>query len=86
MHVFSGTWSSPNVTGERPPPCSTFTFTSVGEKRAALFGGRSELAIGNLFIVELSRHLVVCGGKIHTHITDTHSYICIILYVFQCTK
>ena len=56
-----GEWSSPWVTGQPPPPCYSFTLTSVGERRAALFGGWSEpLAISNgLMIVELSKNDVV---------------------------
>ena len=56
-----GEWSSPNITGQPLPPCSCFTFTPVGERRAALFGGKNGLgAISNdLFIVDLSRNTVV---------------------------
>ena len=35
----AGEWSSPNITGQPPPPCYSFTLTPVGERRAALFGG-----------------------------------------------
>ena len=58
----AGEWSSPNITGQPPPPCSDFTLTPVGERRAALFGGEigSELAFSDdLFIVDLSRDTVV---------------------------
>ena len=57
----AGEWSSPRVTGQPPPPCSAFTLTPVGERRAALFGG----SIGpgaisdDLLIVELTKHTVV---------------------------
>ena len=34
-----GVWSSPELRGERPPPCSSFTFTMVDKHRAVLFGG-----------------------------------------------
>ena len=37
----AGEWSSPDITGQPPPPCSHFTLTPVGERRAALFGGMS---------------------------------------------
>ena len=58
---FAGEWSSPNITGQPPPPCSNFSLTLVSERRAALFGGRSgSLAISDdLFIVDLSRDTVV---------------------------
>ena len=64
IHVFSslsGKWSSPDINGQPPPPCSSFTLTPVGERRAALFGGKSKqgLPVSDLFIVDLSRHTVV---------------------------
>ena len=56
-----GEWSSPRVTGQPPPPCSAFTLTPVGERRAALFGGSIGLQTGidDLLIVELTKHTVV---------------------------
>ena len=58
--VSPGEWSSPNITGQPPPPFSTFTLTQVGEKRVALFGGQGgSRAHSDLFVVELSRHTVV---------------------------
>ena len=58
----AGEWSSPNITGQPPPPCSSFTLTRVGERRAALFGGYSgseQTVSDDLFIVDLSRDTVV---------------------------
>ena len=57
----AGEWSSPNITGQPPPPCYSFTLTPVGERRAALFGGGSGQKTINhdLFIVDLSRDTVV---------------------------
>ena len=57
----AGEWSSPNITGQPPPACSHFSLTPVGERRAALFGGRSSSGAGSddLFIVDLSRDTVV---------------------------
>ena len=61
LHVSPGEWSSPNITGQPPPPCNAFTLTQVGERRAALFGGQSvsNQFLSDLFVVELSRHTVV---------------------------
>ena len=60
LHVSPGEWSSPNITGQPPPPWNSFTLTQVGERRAALFGGLSGSAtLSDLFVVELSRHTVV---------------------------
>ena len=56
----AGEWSSPNITGQPPPPCSSFTLTPVGERRAAMFGGKSEADDSDdLLIVELSKNTVV---------------------------
>ena len=65
LHVSPGEWSSPNITGQPPPPCSAFTLTQVGERRAALFGGYSVSGpLSDLFVVELSRHTVVSVVRI----------------------
>ena len=64
LHVSPGEWSLPNITGQPPPPCSHFTLTQVGERRAALFGGISgSRAVSDLFVVELSRRTVVSVVK-----------------------
>ena len=63
----AGEWSSPNITGQPPPPCYNWktrehTLTPVGERRAALFGGWSGSVLtisDDLFIVDLSRDTVV---------------------------
>ena len=49
------------VTGQPSPPCSAFTLTPVGERRAALFGGMigPKLINDDLLIVELTKHTVV---------------------------
>ena len=62
----AGEWSSPNITGQPPPPLSHFTLTPVGERKAALFGGmRGSVAISDdLLIVELSRDTVVSVMRI----------------------
>ena len=65
LHVSTGEWSSPNITGQPPPPCKSFTLTQVGERRAALFGGYSVSGpISDLFVVELSRLTVVSVVRI----------------------
>ena len=35
----SGQWIIPEISGERPPPCNSFTLTSLPNNRALLFGG-----------------------------------------------
>ena len=68
MHLYNytGEWSSPNITGKPPPPCSSFTLTQVGrERRAALFGSYSgSEPLSDLFVVELSKHTVVSVVRI----------------------
>ena len=62
----AGEWSSPNITGQPPPPCSGLTLTPVDERRAALFGGWSGSGAhsDDLLIVELSRDTVVSVMRI----------------------
>ena len=62
----AGEWSSPNITGQPPPPLSDFTLTPVGERKAALFGGYSGSRVfsDDLLIVELSRDTVVSVMRI----------------------
>ena len=54
-------WISPQVLGESPPPCSGFTFTSIGDNRAVMFGGyqsgkgRSD----DVYIAEMTKNSVV---------------------------
>ena len=37
--LFLGEWTSPTVTGDRPPSISHFTLTSITNTTAILFGG-----------------------------------------------
>ena len=37
--LFLGKWTSPTVTGDRPPPIYSFTLTSITNTTAILFGG-----------------------------------------------
>ena len=52
----AGVWSCPATTGERPPPCSTHTFTAVDDRRAVVFGGFNEEQgkMNDVFIIDLS--------------------------------
>ena len=60
IHVSPGEWSSPDITGQPPPPCDYFTLTQVSENKAALFGGQSVSGfLSDLFVVELSKSTVV---------------------------
>ena len=37
--LFLGEWTSPTVTGDRPPPIHDFTLTSITNTTSLLFGG-----------------------------------------------
>ena len=56
----SGKWSSPAVTGTKPPPLSCFSFTKVDRRRAVVFGGMTDgpKAAGDAYILELDN--LVC--------------------------
>ena len=43
LTVCAGVWSCCATTGDRPPPCSGFTFTAVDDRRGVLFGGKNEM-------------------------------------------
>ena len=60
----TGKWSVPEVKGDIPPPSTVFTITAIDDKRALMFGGRSNSQTGfvttdSLYMVELSAHEVV---------------------------
>ena len=55
-----GKWSSPNVTGDRPPPTSSFALTSITNDSAILFGGATPNRPSNkAYIVNFSHTSVV---------------------------
>ena len=55
-----GKWSSPNVTGDRPPPINSFTLTSITNDCAILFGGSTPNgSSNNTYIVNFSHTSVV---------------------------
>ena len=37
--LFLGEWTSPTVTGDRPPPINAFSLTSITNTTSLLFGG-----------------------------------------------
>ena len=62
--MYAEEWISSSICGQPPSPCSNFTFTKVGEKRAALFGGVSGSVVvsDDLLVVELNKDTVVSAG------------------------
>ena len=57
----AGVWSCPATTGERPPPCSSFTFTVVDDRRAVMFEGVNgeKGQMNDVYIIDLST-MVMC--------------------------
>ena len=56
-----GVWSSPVMSGSRPPPCRNFTFTSIDKHRALLFGGflpEGRCRVNHLYLFDFS--IMVC--------------------------
>ena len=39
LSTVAGEWSSPAVTGTKPPPLADFSFTKVDSRRAVVYGG-----------------------------------------------
>ena len=57
----AGVWSCPDTTGDRPPPCSGFTFTAIDDRRAVVFGG-SNKEIGKMnavYIIDLITMVII---------------------------
>ena len=53
----TGTWSSPPITGTRPPPCAYFSFTKIDEQHAVLFGGQGQRYVitNNAYLIDLKK-------------------------------
>ena len=57
-----GKWTSPTVTGERPPPGSGFTVTHVGKNKAILYGGyypQHGGCLSDIYMIEMTAETVV---------------------------
>ena len=54
-------WITPTVTGDRPPPISHFTLTSVTNNTAVLFGGATTngRVSNNVYIINFTKTSVV---------------------------
>ena len=67
LKLFSGVWSSPIVSGVRPPPCAAFSLTKVDDNHAVLFGGMSTgQENSDVYILDLSR-MVRARETMHSH-------------------
>ena len=60
INVCLGEWITPTVNGDRPPPISDFTLTSVTNNTAVLFGGdTTNGGSNNIFIINFTKTSVV---------------------------
>ena len=60
INVCLGEWITPTVTGDRPPPISHFTLTSVTNNTAVLFGGDTTHGWrNNVYIINFIKTSVV---------------------------
>ena len=55
IHILA-IWSSPAVKGTRPPPCSHFSFTSINDHEAIMYGGRlaSGRSVNDIYLFDFS--------------------------------
>ena len=58
--LFLGEWTSPTVTGDRPPPIDAFTLTSITNTISLLFGGSiGDKKSNDVYILEFTETSVV---------------------------
>ena len=56
LSTVTGEWSSPAVTGTKPPPLSRFSFTKIDSRRSVVYGGwTDEGASGDAYILEVDK-------------------------------
>ena len=60
INVCLGEWITPTVTGDRPPPISDFTLTSVTNNTAVLFGDAITNGLSNnIYIINFNKTSMV---------------------------
>ena len=56
LSTVTGEWSSPAVTGTKPPPLAGFSFTKVDSRRAVVYGGGAGLeTYRDAYVLELDK-------------------------------
>ena len=56
LSTVTGEWSSPVVTGTKPPALSVFSFTKVDSRRAVVYGGGTgRRTSGDAYVLELDK-------------------------------
>ena len=60
-----GKWISPELIGDRPPPCAAFSFTRVDKYRVVLFGGRQlKERTDHLYILDMEKWVIILSLNI----------------------
>ena len=78
LTVCTGVWSCPATTGDRPPPCAGFTFTTVDDRRGVLFGGKNEMSrMNSVYIIALLTMVK------YSSLMSYHSHVNIILQTWS---
>ena len=55
-HMHTGTWSSPPVSGTRPPPCSYFSLTKTDDYHLVMFGGKQgDVRTNDVYVLDFIR-------------------------------
>ena len=69
-------WSSPVTTGDRPPPCSGFTFTAIDDRRAVVFGGTNKETdrINTVYIIDLITMVIIHQCPCNSTVTNVKSF------------
>ena len=76
----SGEWSSPPVTGTKPPPLYNFSFTKIDNRRAVVFGGlTSEGALGDAYVLELDKLVHHRCRKAANKTSNIYSVSCLLV-------
>ena len=55
LSTVTGEWSSPAVTGTKPPPLAGLSFTKVDSRRAVVYGGFTHQYSGDVYVLELDK-------------------------------
>lgn len=65
---FVDLWLSPTLSGDRPPPSDGFTFTSIDNHRAVLFGGilHDRRYINDVYVIDFRKMVkLLCNMLLH---------------------
>jgi len=81
----AGTWSSPETTGPRPPPCAAFSFAKIDLSRAVMFGGRQRhQRVNEVHILDVKSWVSKLWSNIIDSIIFCRFSLLLLLYSFCC--